>query len=274
MAAQQQMAPQQEHEALERKLRPLYGAWGRCGAHMHLVALPRAAAAPSRLHCAPPASATHLHYCTCLQTPWTQGTGRQVAPRGQRAGRGGRGRGSACEPVRWRAGRRLPAYGVQAPAPTCAGTRTPAPAYLQGALKLADAALKKHKNNQLVRALKSFALIKSGKAAEALQVGRGRLRLSTSCRPAGRLRLGTSCRPAGWHGLHVLHRAPAVCGLQQVSRDPLARHAASPPTHHCSRHPTPPRPLPDLRRAGGGGARGGAGPEHHGVHLQGRQPAR
>ncbi len=40
---------------------------------------------------------------------------------------------------------------------------------VQAAIKLADAALKKHKSNQLVRALKAYALIRSGKQDDALQ---------------------------------------------------------------------------------------------------------
>ena len=40
-------------------------------------------------------------------------------------------------------------------------------------MKLADAALKKYKGDQLVRALKGYALHRAGKADEALQVGQG-----------------------------------------------------------------------------------------------------
>ena len=42
---------------------------------------------------------------------------------------------------------------------------------MQQAVKLADAALKKYKGDQLVRALKGYALYRSGKHDEALQVG-------------------------------------------------------------------------------------------------------
>jgi hypothetical protein len=45
------------------------------------------------------------------------------------------------------------------------------PPSLQQAVKLADAALKKYKGDQLARALKGYALHRSGKPQEALQVG-------------------------------------------------------------------------------------------------------
>lgn len=46
------------------------------------------------------------------------------------------------------------------------------PPLVQQAAKLAEAVLKKYKGDQLVRALKAYALHRSGKPEEALQVGR------------------------------------------------------------------------------------------------------
>ena len=128
------------------------------------------------------------------------------------------------------------------------------PCHLQQAVKLADAALKKYKGDQLVRALKGYALHRSGKHEEALQV-RGRLL------PVGlqSLQLGAApaARPQGAPGCYPHANVPPN---QQPTTKHVALAAAVLPTadaRHC-----------------GGGAGGGASGHDNGLHIQGRGAAR
>lgn len=69
-------------------------------------------------------------------------------------------------------GRRRCRRRLQLPPPSALTSipHAPLPAGPQQAAKLAEAVLKKYKGDQLVRALKGYALYRCGKAAEALQV--------------------------------------------------------------------------------------------------------
>lgn len=99
---------------------------------------------------------------------------------------------------------------------------------LQQAVKLADAALKKYKGDQLVRALKGYALHRTGKAEEALQVMHvpagmgwrcnvlgGRWVLGGAAGAAGKEVMGH--RSAGW-----LSAAGANRGSRQVVPSPVS----------------------------------------------------
>ena len=66
-----------------------------------------------------------------------------------------------------------PAAAAAATAASAASPASPPRPAAQQAVKLADAVLKKYKSDQLVRALKGYALYRSGKGVEALQVPRG-----------------------------------------------------------------------------------------------------
>lgn len=139
------------------------------------------------------------------------------------------------------------------------------PPRLQQAAKLAEAALKKYKGDQLVRALKGYALHRSGKPEDALQVGSPLTLTVLPCHagsmPPGRAKRSECACCAAGQGLpcHALSARSAALGARAHPASKAATQA--------------PRCAADARHCGGGPG-GGASCHDHGVHIQGGWAAR